>query len=159
MKKKEQRFGKPLNEDVKMGVVLALAQPEVQKDSHIPESHTLVKKCFSTVTQHKWMQALVRLGKRKGRSKKSNRDKKRAKARTGKARKGTEMKTKKTRAKAKPMPQRLNTLLDVVSFAKPAGHQKKRISGGMKAIKPAASTKTDPRITRIVVTVSLAAQN
>ena len=32
VKKYEQRFGNSLNEDVKVGVTRALAQPEVQKD-------------------------------------------------------------------------------------------------------------------------------
>ena len=40
MRECEQRFGKTLDEDVKIGVILELAPPQVQNHSHL-KSHIL----------------------------------------------------------------------------------------------------------------------
>ena len=59
----EQRFGENLDEDVEIGVILALAPPQVQScrhlNSHILKSYAQEGRCCSTTVEHKRIPPLV----------------------------------------------------------------------------------------------------
>ena len=99
----EQRFGKMLDEDVKIGVILALSARQVQNhcrlNSHILKSYAQVR----TMLFDHWATRNVKA---------------RTKARKVKTTKMRRPKTRARKAKARTVPKLLNTLLDTVFTAK-----------------------------------------
>ena len=127
MREYEQRFGKTLDEDVKIGVILALAPPQVQNqchlNSHILRSYAHVRTMLfdccraeaDTAADDAVPMDLSMLGK--GKRGKGNKKCKRKGKSKGKKAKAT--KTRKAKTKAKSVPKRMGTSLDTVSTAKP----------------------------------------
>ena len=139
----EQRFGKTLNEDVKIGVILALAPPQVQNhchlNSHILKSHAQVRTMLFDYCQAQADTAagdvvpmdLSMLGEG-GKGEKSKGDKKgKGEGKGKKDERRTKAKTRKAKVKPRTMPKLLSTLLDNVFNAK-RGDTCGRIAGGMR---------------------------
>ena len=108
----EQRFGKTLDEDVKIGVVLALEPSQVQNRCHL-NSHIL--KSGAQVRAMLFDNCRAQADTAAGDVVPM------AKARKAKAAKTRRIKTKtrKAKAKARPIPKRPSTFLDTVLFAMP----------------------------------------
>ena len=96
----EQRFGKTLDEDVKIGVILALAPLQVQNHCHL-YSHIL--RCCLITAEHKRIRPLVMLYPWISRCwvKCEKARKAKAKARKAKAAKTKRTKTRKAKAKVR----------------------------------------------------------
>ena len=139
----EQRFGKTLDEDVKIGVPLALAPPQVQNHCHL-NSHILKSDAQVRTMLFDYCRAQAdtaagdvvpmdpsMLGKG-GKGKKSKGDKKgKGEGKGKKDERRTKAKTRKAKVKARTMPKLLSTLLDNVFNAK-LGDTCRRIAGGMR---------------------------
>ena len=132
----EQRFGKTLDEDVKIGTTLALAPPQVLNhchlNSHILKSHAHVRTMLfdycraqaNTTARDVVPMDLSMLGTgKKGKGNKRGKGKGK-KGESDKDEKGKD-KDKKGKGKVRSMPKRMSTLLGTVSTAKLGGHMKK----------------------------------
>ena len=137
MKEYEQRFGKNLDEDVKIGDILVLAPPQVQNqyhtNSHILKSYGGSGRCCSTTAEHKRALPLVMLypwtslcwveARKKERRQEGQRQRQKAKCKgkkgQGESSEDGKTEAKASRAKAKSTPKQLSTSQDTAFSAKP----------------------------------------
>ena len=143
VKEHEQRF-ETLDEDVKIGVILALTPPQVQNhchlNSHILKSYAQVRTMLfdycraradtAASDTHGSLDAGQRQRQERQRRQEGQRQRQ-EKAKAAKTRR-TKTTTRRAKAKRKPMPKRLSTFLDTVFSAK-SGDTRRRIAGGMRA--------------------------
>ena len=164
----EQRFGKTLDEDVKIGVILALAPSQVQNHCHL-KFHILKSSAQVRTMLFDFCRAQADtaagdvvpwdvsvLGKGKGKKGKG-------KGKKSDSSKDEKDKDEHKKGKGKAMPKRLSTFLDTAFSAKP-GDTRRRIAGGKRApksgkdtasletpITPAADATTEPSITGMLM--------